>query len=210
MNLPSYEHHVRRDHYSVDRNARYVFDLWEFIPWSMKKEGQYQAGTRLDGRSGTQCKVAQQTFVSILPRPPVLIIFYKGKQEAEAYLRVSPKREIKMTVTHPWKTISFFLNPGFTKMHFMDDLIIFVYLTVTIQNTIFIKTEAAERKHTNCHLLALLQLKWQITIVITKDNKWRPTCDLNSKVLFPAHWSDSKGPEWIGHKTGSLCLCKGV
>lgn len=54
MNLPSYEHHVRRDHYSVNRNARYIFDLWEFIPWSMKKEGKYTSGTRSDGHSGTR------------------------------------------------------------------------------------------------------------------------------------------------------------
>lgn len=51
--------------------------------------------------SFSQCKLVRQAFDNILPRPSFLITIYKGKQEAETYLRVSPKQEIKMTVTHP-------------------------------------------------------------------------------------------------------------
>lgn len=53
--------------------------------------------------SFSQCKHVRQTFDGILLSTPLLIIIYKGKQGAEAYLRVSPKQEIKMTVTHPLK-----------------------------------------------------------------------------------------------------------
>lgn len=85
----------------------------------------------------SQCKNVRQTFDRTLLRTKLLIIIYKGKQGAEAYLRVSPKQEIKMTVTHPLKVKEIYIYilktpgfstspPGFIKLHFMDDFVWFL------------------------------------------------------------------------------------
>lgn len=103
-------------------------------------------------------------FDHILPRTLLLIIIYKGKQGAEAYLRVSPKQEIKMTVTHPFKckkyilrTPAFFISPaGFIKLHFMYDFVWFLPQRHHTGYNIYQGWCSWEKKHTNYHLLAHL------------------------------------------------------
>lgn len=113
----------------------------------------------------SQCKHVRQTFDGILLSTPLLIIIYKGKQGAEAYLRVSPKQEIKMTVTHPLKVKKIYIlktpgvstsPPGFIKLHFMDDFVWFLPQCRHTEYNIYQGWCSWKKKHTNCDLFAHL------------------------------------------------------
>lgn len=166
--------------------------------------------------SFSQCKHVRKTFDGILLSTPLLIIIYKGKQGAEAYLRVSPKQEIKMTVTHPFKVKKIYIlktpgvstsPPGFIKLHFMDDFVWFLPQCRHTEYNIYQGWCSWEKKHTNCDLFAhLCSLNDKLQNERMKE--LRPTCNSKSTVLFPLHWSDSKGSEWRDCKIGLLCLCK--
>lgn len=170
MNFPSDKRHVGRNHRSVHRNAGNTCDLWELVPWSVKqKKGniRWERGQTVRRERTVFWLLLLQLFSmqscasTVWWRSPEAAGSYHNLQgkEAEAYLRVSPKQEIKMTVTHPWKVKkkNTYIKTKLDSLSCIlmkDSVWCSLYLGVAVQNTIFIKTEAAERKRTNCHLLA--------------------------------------------------------